>query len=82
MNILLGALGVALILIVLGDAFETVILPRQVTRRISLARLFYKWTWAFWSTAIRSLFSRKRQEDFLSWYGPSSLVLLLVFWAT
>ena len=45
MTILLCALGVALILIVLGDAFETVILPRQVTRRISLARLFYRWTW-------------------------------------
>ena len=82
MTILLGALGVALILIVLGDAFETVVLPRQVTRRISLARLFYRWTWVFWSTAIRSIFSRKRQEDFLSWYGPFSLVLLLVFWAT
>ena len=24
----------------------------------------------------------KRQEDFLSWYGPFSLVLLLIFWAT
>jgi hypothetical protein len=82
MTILLGALGVALILIVLGDAFETVVLPRQVTRRISLARLFYQWTWFFWSTTIRSIFSRKRQEDFLSWYGPFSLVLLLVFWAT
>jgi hypothetical protein len=82
MTILLGALGVALILIVLGDAFETVVLPRQVTRRISLARLFYQWTWFFWSAAIRSIFSKKRQEDFLSWYGPFSLVLLLVFWAT
>ncbi len=82
MSILYGALGMALILIVLGDAFETVVLPRQVTRRISLARLFYQWTWLFWSTAVRSIFSRKRQEDFLSWYGPFSLVLLLIFWAT
>jgi hypothetical protein len=31
---------------------------------------------------VRSLFSRRRQEDFLSWYGPLSLVLLLIFWAT
>jgi hypothetical protein len=82
MSILYGVLGVALILIVLGDAFETVVLPRQVTRRISLARLFYRWTWFFWSAAVRSIFSRKRQEDFLSWYGPFSLVLLLIFWAT
>jgi len=82
MPILLGALGVALILVVLGDAFETIVLPRRVTRRISLARLFYQSTWFFWSTAVRSIFSRRRQETFLSWYGPLSLLLLLIFWAT
>jgi Ion channel len=82
MSILFLALGVALILIVLGDAFETIVLPRSVTRRISLARLFYQSTWLFWSTAVRSIFSRKRQENYLSWYGPLSLLLLLILWAT
>ena len=82
MTILLGALGVVLILIVLGDAFETIVLPRRVTRPISLARLFYQSTWIAWSGAVRSIFSRKRQETFLSWYGPLSLLLLLLLWAT
>ena len=82
MNILLGAIGVALILVVLGDAFETIVLPRRVTRSISLARLFYQYTWLSWSGAVRSIFSRKRQETFLSWYGPLSLLLLLILWAT
>jgi voltage-gated potassium channel Kch len=82
MTILLGAIGVVLILIVLGDAFETIVLSRQVMRRISLARLFHQWTWFFWSAAVLSIFSRRRQENFLSWYGPFSLVLLLIFWAT
>jgi len=82
MSILFGGLGVVLILIVLGDAFETIVLPRRVTRQISLARLFYRSTWLFWYTAVRTIFSRKRQENFLSWYGPLSLVLLLIFWAT
>ncbi len=82
MLILFGGLGVVLILIVLGDAFETIVLPRRVTRQISLARLFYRSTWLFWYTAVRTIFSRKRQENFLSWYGPLSLVLLLIFWAT
>jgi hypothetical protein len=82
MSILFGSLGVVLILIILGDAFETIVLPRRVTRRISLTRLFYRLTWLFWSRMVRLLFSRKRQEDFLSWYGPLSLVLLLIFWAT
>jgi hypothetical protein len=82
MTILLGALGVVLILIVLGDAFETIVLPRRVTRPISLARLFYQSTWLGWSGTVRSIFSRKRQETFLSWYGPLSLLLLLLLWAT
>ena len=82
MSILFGFLGVALILIVLGDAFETIVLPRRVTRQISLARFFYQYTWFSWSGAIRSIFSGGRQEAFLSWYGPLSLLLLLIFWAT
>lgn len=82
MFILFGVLGVALILIVLGDAFETIVLPRRVTRQISLARLFYQFTWSTWSGVVRSLFSGKRQETFLSWYGPLSLLLLLILWAT
>ena len=82
MSIFLGVLGAALILIVLGDAFETIVLPRRVTRQISLARLFYQSTWLSWSGAVRSIFSGKRQETFLSWYGPLSLLLLLILWAT
>jgi hypothetical protein len=82
MSILLGVLGAALILIVLGDAFETIVLPRRVTRQISLARLFYQSTWLSWSRAVRSILSGTRQETFLSWYGPLSLLLLLILWAT
>ena len=82
MFILSGVLGAAIILIVLGDAFETIVLPRRVTRQISLARLFYQFTWLSWSGMVRSIFSGKRQETFLSWYGPLSLLLLLILWAT
>jgi len=82
MAILIGTMGVALILIVLGDAFETIVLPRRVTRPMSLARLFYRYTWLSWSAAVRSIFSNKRQEGILSWYGPLSLLLLLILWAT
>jgi hypothetical protein len=82
MSILLGGLGVGLILVVLGDAFETIVLPRRVTRQISLARLFYRHTWFAWSGVIRSTFPESRQESLLSWYGPLSLLLLLILWAT
>jgi hypothetical protein len=82
MLVLYAVLGVILILIVLGDAFETVVLPRRVTRQVSLARIYYQNTWLFWARTIRSLFSGKRQETYLSFYGPLSLIVLLMLWAT
>ena len=74
--------GVALILIVLGDAFETIVLPRRVTRQVSLARIYYRFTWLFWARMVRSLFAGKRQATYLSFYGPLSLIVLLMLWAT
>jgi voltage-gated potassium channel Kch len=82
MAILLTFLGVALILAILGDAFETIILPRRVMRQVSFARLFYRYTWLGWSRTVCSMFSSKRQETYLSFYGPLSLIVLLILWAT
>jgi hypothetical protein len=74
-------IGIALITIVLWDAFETVVLPRRVTRRIRLARLFYRYTWRFWSALCHSILSGRHVENYLSFYGPLSLLFLLAFWA-
>jgi len=38
LGILEGAAGTILILVVLWDAFEVVVLPRRVTRRVRLTR--------------------------------------------
>ncbi len=80
MNILAAFSGVALILIVLWDAFETMILPRRVTRKYRLTRLFYRYTWLFWNSA-RRLLSLRRQETYIAFYGPLSVILLLSVWA-
>lgn len=82
MEILPAILGIVLILVVLGDAFETIVLPRRVTRRIRLARLFFRYTWLPWSALLRWISSGKRRETYLSFYGPLSLLLLLMVWAT
>jgi hypothetical protein len=75
-------LGTLLILVVLWDAFETIVLPRRVTRRLRLARLFYRYTWLLWTTFARSVPAGRRRENYLSFYGPLSLILLLCVWAT
>ena len=74
-------IGIIFILVVLWDAFETVVLPRRVTRRLRLVRLFYRLTWPLWAAAVRTVSSRKKQENYLSYYGPISLPLLLGIWA-
>ena len=81
MLILAFIIGVALILIVLWDAFETVVFPRRVTRRIRLVRLFYRTTWRLWRAAARVVSKGKQQENLLSYFAPLSLPLLLGFWA-
>jgi hypothetical protein len=72
--------GVVLIVVVLWDAFETVILPRTVRRKLRITRLFYRSTWQPW-TKLASLTRGKRRETLLSVYGPLSLPLLLTVWA-
>ena len=75
------ALGVAIFLIVVWDAFEAVILPRRVTRRFRLARLFYKTSWRSWKFVTRLVPSRKTREALLGFYGPISLLILVGVWA-
>ena len=75
-------LGVLLILTILWDAFETIILPRRVTRRLRLTSLFYRSIWWPWSGLTQRLTSGKQRERYLGLFGPLSLILLLSFWAT
>src|SRR5205807_148570 len=78
---LMGLIGLFLIVIVLWDVFETIVLPRRVTRRFRLTRFFYRALWVPWSTIAGRLRKSKRREIFLSVFGPLSLLGLLVLWA-
>jgi hypothetical protein len=74
----IGGLIVAIILL---EAFETIILPRRVTRRFRLTRLFYVSTWRPWR-AFAHLLNGKTRENFISFYGPASLLFLFGAWAS
>jgi len=73
--------GIFLIVLVLWEGFETIVLPRRVTRRFRLTRFFYRSTWRPWERTISSLVGPGRQETWLSIFGPLSLLLLLTIWA-
>src|SRR3989441_6998950 len=81
MRLLAGFGGALLLAVVLWDAFETIILPRRVNRRLRLTRAFYRATWTPWAASARLVRAGNRRELFLSFYGPLSLVLLLPLWA-
>jgi hypothetical protein len=76
-----AVLGVVLILGVLYEAFETMLLPRRVTRAYRLTKLFYLNTWRFWTAMAGLLGHARRRSKFLSLFGPLSLLLLFGFWA-
>lgn len=73
--------GIAIIAGILLDAFETVVLPRRVTRTHRLTAWFYRNTWVPWARAARRIQSPARREAVLGYFGPSSLILLLMLWA-
>ncbi len=74
-------LGLTLILVMIWDAFEAIILPRRVTRRFRLTRLFYKTSWGLWRLGSSVVPSRKGRETLIGFFGPISLLLLVGVWA-
>ena len=81
MRILAAILGLLIILSVLLDAFETIVLPRRVQRTFRLTSWFYRNTWVPWVKIARHIRATNWRESFLGYFGPLSLILLLVFWA-
>lgn len=81
MRFLLAFPGLVLIVGALVDAFEVMVLPRRVTRVFRPVRLYYHLAWRSWSGIARRLPRGKRRENFLSIFGPLSLLTLFAVWA-
>jgi len=73
--------GVLIVTGVLWEAFETIVLPRRVSRRFRFAVLVYRITWLPWRAIAHRISKARRRESFLSIYGPLSLLILFVLWA-
>ena len=72
--------SVALIFFTLVEGFESLVLPRRIERRFRFTRIFYVKTWRLWRAIGKRLPDRTR-DNYLSVYGPLSLLLLLTVWA-
>ena len=81
MHLLLALASLAVIGLVLVDAFESMVLPRRVTRGYRLARAYFLVFWALWRAAGCRMQKGRRRETFLGLFGPLSMLLLFCLWA-
>ena len=81
MHGLTGAIGTALIVAVLWEAFETVVLPRRVTRHFRFTRLYYRTVWRMSAAVLDRMRPGKRRDSYLGYFGPLSLLGLFAAWA-
>jgi hypothetical protein len=80
----LAALIAALLILalVLQDAFEVMLLPRRVQRRLRFMRLYFSATWQAWRWFGQRYREGAARERFLSIFGPLSMMLLFASGAT
>lgn len=81
MHVFATIAGALLIFAVLLDAFETVVLPRRVQRHFRITAWFYRHTWSPWRKITSRIQSTSQRENFLAYFGPLSLIFLLILWA-
>ncbi len=81
MPILVALIGLGLLLLVLQDAFEVMLLPRRVQRKLRLMRLYFRTVWRTWTWFARRVPAGAERERFLSVFGALSMVLLFALWA-
>jgi hypothetical protein len=77
-----GAAGVALVFVIVWDAFESVLVPRRIGRRVRLTRYFYIVMWRIWRSLAVRIRTSSRREALLGFFAPLSLILLFFCWAS
>lgn len=82
LGIMAALLGTALILVTLWEGFETIILPRRITRKLHLSRNFFLLCWQGWKAAGRIIVPSSVRENWLSLFGPLFILIMLAVWVS
>lgn len=80
MDVVVGVIGLAVVVITLADAFDTLVSTRIRPGRLWPTDVFYRLTWRVWRFFAARPRRLRRRETLLSLYGPLSLVVLLGLW--
>ena len=73
--------AIVLLALVLQDAFEVMLLPRRVSRRLRFTRIYFRLAWAGWVRIARLASENSRREVLLSHFGALSMLGLFFLWA-
>jgi hypothetical protein len=74
------ALGAVLVAVTLSDAADTLVSTRLRSGRWWPTEVFYRTTWTVWLAVGQRFRPGRRREQFLSLFGPLSLLVLLALW--
>jgi hypothetical protein len=73
--------GLAILLFLFNDLFQTVLLPRPSIYRVPLtSQLLIRQLWTIWRWLGNRWRGPDRRENFLGSFGPAALLMLLAFW--
>jgi hypothetical protein len=75
------AVGLAVILVVFYDLFQSVVLPRPAVGKIQLARLLIRPGWRLWRWVSQRTSRVEKSEARLAAFAPVALLGLFVVWA-
>lgn len=79
MHLLVTNLGISLILVILWDAFSTIVLPRTVAF-FRPSSQFFRGAWNLWANIGTMVRDPYRRQTFYAVFGPFSVLLLMLFW--
>jgi hypothetical protein len=81
MGVLEFAVGFVVVVVILWDAFETIVLPRTVQRHVRFSRAVFILSWLPLVAALRNKSLRPFREPILGVYGPMFMLVLVIAWA-
>ncbi len=80
LDLVAGIAGAALVVLSLGDVFQSVVVPRSVSGRFRASRYISRYGWRFWRDASMRIADAERREDRLALFAPTLLIGLLAYW--
>lgn len=74
--------GWIVVIVILWDAFATIVVPKTVERRISISGIYYNGFWNAWQFVVKRTQDGNFRQTILGAFAPISLLILFVLWGT